>query len=96
MAEGVFPLARSNYLFEGNRIFGGTGYGIIVGAPNGLVIRNNVLYTNGGIYAVGNPELSAYNVAAYNNTVYVAGPPTESSHCRRKIIVGGMQHGGET
>ena len=47
MAEGVFPPAQANYLFEGNRIFGGTGYGIIAGAPNSLVIRNNVLYNNG-------------------------------------------------
>jgi predicted outer membrane repeat protein len=92
VAEGVFPPAQSQYLFEGNRIFDGTGYGIIVGAPNGIVIRNNVVYNNGGgIYAAGDPTLPAANVAIYNNTVYRGGVGIGETHgikLRNNLLLG--------
>jgi hypothetical protein len=81
VAEGVFPPDTSAYLFEGNRLYNGRGYGIIVGAPNGLVIRNNVLYGNrGGIYLAGDPSLPGANVEVYNNTVHGAGVKIGETH----------------
>jgi hypothetical protein len=71
VCEGVFPPALSNYLFERNRIFSGTGYGIMVGSVNGAVVRNNVMYANrGGLYLSGEPQYPAFSVAVYNNTVH--------------------------
>jgi len=99
VAEGVFPPAKSHYLFEGNRIFDGTGYGIIFVALNGIVIRNNVISNNGGgIYSAGDLTLPASNVEIYNNTVYIGGVSIGETHgikLRNNLLIGsGTQIGG--
>jgi hypothetical protein len=78
-SPGVFPPAKTNYLFEGNRISGGisdsTRYsgGLTLGGQNGTVIRNNVIFnTTGGagINMAGDPTFPNNAIEIYNNTVY--------------------------
>ena len=78
-SPGVFPPARTNYLFEGNRIFDGTADsthysgGITLGGQNGTVIRNNLIYNTpggAGINIAGDPTFPNSAVEIYNNTIY--------------------------
>jgi parallel beta-helix repeat protein len=69
---GVFAPAKTSYLFEGNRIFGGTGHGISLFAQNGSVIRNNLVYKNAGagISLSDAGSFTNTDVKIYNNTLY--------------------------
>src|SRR5262249_40276417 len=72
VSEGVFAPAQTQYLMEGNRISGGTGFGIALMAQNGTVVRNNLIYNMAvsGIGLYGDVGIDNANVWIYNNTLY--------------------------
>jgi len=71
VAEGVFT-GRTNYLFEGNRIFNGNGSGISMTGQNGTVVRNNIIQgmQGAGIRSAAMGSFGCSNVEVHNNTVY--------------------------
>jgi parallel beta-helix repeat protein len=72
VSEGVFAPAQTQYLMEGNRISGGTGFGIALMAQNDTVVRNNLIYNMAasGIGLYGDVGIDNANVRIYNNTLY--------------------------
>jgi parallel beta-helix repeat protein len=80
-SPAVTQTTRTNYLFEGNRIYNGAAEdctenngGISIYGNYGTIIRNNVIYNTGpggaGLLLEGDDTFNNYYIAAYNNTLY--------------------------
>jgi len=102
VAEGVFS-GRTNYLFEGNRLFNGNGSGISLTGQNGTVVRNNIIYGMGaaGIRSAAMGSFGCIDVAAYNNTIYnngtgIAISSTNTIKVNNNLVVGNGSGGSSS